>query len=122
MTLDTGAAEDEAVEDAEDEAVEDAEDDVEADVVDGVDVGVELDGVVTPHAASTNINKGNRVIFLMWLLFLLTWYLRTAITSSLYTKIIIFNMGYKIKFTNYLQSNKKDLYEGLFLLLIRQTS
>jgi hypothetical protein len=47
--------------------------------------GVELDGVVTPHAASTNIKKGNRVIFLMWLIILLTWNLRTAITHSLYT-------------------------------------
>jgi hypothetical protein len=67
MTLDTGADEDDAVEDAEDDDVEGAVDVVEADVVDGVDVdvGVELDGVVTPHAASTNINKGNRVIFLM---------------------------------------------------------
>jgi hypothetical protein len=63
MTSDTGADEDDAVEDAEDDDVEvDVE---EAEVVDGDDVGVELDGVVTPHAASTNINKGNRVIFLM---------------------------------------------------------
>jgi hypothetical protein len=76
MTLDTGADEDDAIEDDgdEDDAVEDDddEDDVdvevdveEAEVVDEDDVGVELDGVVTPHAASTNINKGNRVIFLM---------------------------------------------------------
>jgi hypothetical protein len=70
MTLDTGVDEDDgdeddAVEDAEGDDVEVAVDVVEADVVDGVDVGVELDGVVTPHAASTNIKKGNRVIFLM---------------------------------------------------------
>jgi hypothetical protein len=70
--------------------------------------------VVTPHAASTNINKGNRVIFLMWLIFLLTWYLRTAITSSLYTNLIIFNKDYKIKFTNHLQSNKKTLMKVFF--------
>ena len=31
----------------------------------GVELASELDGVVTPQAASTNIAKGNRVIFLM---------------------------------------------------------
>lgn len=120
MTLDTGSDEDDA-EDVDVDEVDEDDDDVdvevdveEAEVVDGDDVGVELDGVVTPHAASTNINKGNRVIFLMWLIFLLTWYLRTAITLSLYTNVIIFNKDYKIKFTNYLQSNKKTLMKVFF--------